>query len=46
MKKCFAENVCEILFNLRNLRYILWGDEILADIPSCLGGEDNGTNVA
>jgi len=23
---------------------ILWGDEILADMPSCLGGEDNRTN--
>ena len=25
---------------------ILWGDEILADMPSRLGGEDNRINVA
>jgi hypothetical protein len=25
---------------------ILWGDEILADMPPCLGGEDNGINIA
>ena len=25
---------------------ILWGDEILADMPSCLGGGDNRINVA
>jgi len=24
----------------------LWGDEILADMPPCLGGEDNRINVA
>ncbi len=24
---------------------ILWGDEILAYVPSCLGGEDHGINV-
>jgi hypothetical protein len=23
----------------------LWGDEILANIPSCLEGGDNGINV-
>ena len=23
---------------------ILWGDEILAYMPPCLGGEDNGIN--
>ena len=46
MKNDFTENIGEILFNLRNLRYILWGDEILADMPSCLGGGDNRINVA
>jgi len=24
----------------------LWGDEILADMPSCLEGEDHGINTA
>jgi len=24
---------------------ILWGDEILANMPPCLGGGDNGINV-
>jgi hypothetical protein len=23
----------------------LWSDEILADMPSCLGGEDHGINL-
>jgi len=27
-----------------NSSYILWGDEILADMPSRLGGEDNRIN--
>jgi len=25
--------------------WILWGDEILANMPPCLGGGDNGINV-
>jgi hypothetical protein len=28
----------------RKSEIILWGDEILADIPSCLGGEEHRIN--
>jgi hypothetical protein len=32
-------------FTIYVIPNILWGDEILADMPSRLGGEDNRINV-
>ena len=37
--------ICIIKFlNTGDEPVILWGDEILADMPSCLGGGDNRIN--
>jgi hypothetical protein len=35
----------QIVKNSNDKLLILWGDEILANIPSCLEGGDNGINV-